>query len=197
MERIYKYKYLINSSIASKQKIFFMTLPVLYAKLVAGLYKPSSLKLEHNLILASLSGSLPIFKNQLHGKRKKRTVSLNNEFSEKYTRVFDKIIHELLPKIPDFVTPKMKKSRFSNYSLKINQKFPALPDFEDLISQSLYNDHRGVFLPLHVHFLFKNSEILDNATTVHYLKMMRLPMFFYTKNKKPAFDDPVTFNQLY
>jgi hypothetical protein len=46
-------------------------------QLIAGLYKPASVGLEHGLILGSIANVLPVAKSQVHGKRQKRTVSLN------------------------------------------------------------------------------------------------------------------------
>jgi hypothetical protein len=51
--------------------------------LIAGLYKPASVSLEHGLILASIAGVMPVARPQLHGKRQKRTVSLNTSLSYK------------------------------------------------------------------------------------------------------------------
>jgi ribosomal protein L5 len=137
---------------------------------------------------------LPIAKPQLHGKRQKRTVSLNAPLrSKKIWPALDKIGNELLPRISDFKTPKFKKPSTSNYSLRLKQKFAPLLDFEELVSPSMYDTHKGIFLPISAHFSFKNSA--GHQVSEHYLRMLRLPFNFYSKRKAPAFDDPAIFLQ--
>ena len=195
MHRLAKYEYLIKASVASKGAVFFVKEARLSLKLVAGLYKPASVKLEHGLILASLSGKLPIAKYQLHGKRQKRTVSLNNTVGRSVFHTIDKILHELLPRVPDFATPKVRKPAYNNYILRLRQKFTPLPDFEDLISSDMYDEHRGIFLPLNIHFLFDKALATRYQTGSHYLRMLRLPFNFYAKSKAPALDDLAAFGQ--
>lgn len=195
MHRLIKYQYLIKASLVSKGSVFFAQEPRLRLKLVAGLYKPASIKLEHGLILASLSGNLPIASYQLHGKRQKRTVALSNTLSTTTLQVLDKLIHELLPKVPDFSTPKLRKPTYNNYIFTIKQKFAPLPEFEDLVSSAMYDEHRGVFLPLSIHLLFGKTVTTRLQTAAHYLRMLRLPFNFYSKAKAPAFDDAVAFRQ--
>jgi hypothetical protein len=78
MHRIERYNSSILSAVASKSFLFAKVPFALKSMhLIAGLYKPTSINLQHGLILSSLSGVLPIAKPQLHGKRQKRTVSLN------------------------------------------------------------------------------------------------------------------------
>jgi hypothetical protein len=43
----------------------------------AGLYKPSTVRPEHGLLLSTLSGSKVQTHVQLHGKRQKKTLSIN------------------------------------------------------------------------------------------------------------------------
>jgi hypothetical protein len=196
MQRLSRYTYLINASISSKQNTFYNTSSDLRIRLVAGLYKPTSLKLEHGLILSSLAGQLPVFDKQAHGKRKKQTISLSSRHTQiSSTRSLDKIVHEVLPRIPDFLTPKVKKFSGGNYSLKLRQKFPPLPDFEDLISTQMHSEYSGIFLPLHIHLLFAGTVHKHRHSMLQHLKMVRLPFSFYKKNKTPAFDDPVVIEQ--
>jgi hypothetical protein len=195
MHRLVKYQYIMKASAASKGAVFFIQHSKLSLKLVAGLYKPASVRLEHGLIVASLSGRLPVANYQLHGKSQKRTVSLSSTLNSGTFQALDKIIHELLPRIPDFITPKVRKPSHNNYILRIKQKFAPLPDFEDLISSSMYDEHRGIFLPLSMHFLFGKTLYTRYQTAYHYLRMLRLPFNFYSKRKAPAFDDIATFDQ--
>lgn len=78
MHRLERYNSCILSAVASKSILFAKPeLSMKSVHLVAGLYKPASVSLEHGLILSSMAGILPVAKPQLHGKRQKRTVSLS------------------------------------------------------------------------------------------------------------------------
>jgi len=77
MQRIHKYTYVISSTLVSKSALFNFKPAILKLKLVAGLYKPASVRLEYGLILSSICGLLTVPQIQLHGKRKKKTVSFN------------------------------------------------------------------------------------------------------------------------
>jgi hypothetical protein len=77
MHRLERYNNIILSAIASKsQKFELVAVKFNSLSLVAGLYKPASVTLEHGLILTSIAGIAAIARPQLHGKRQKRTVSL-------------------------------------------------------------------------------------------------------------------------
>lgn len=196
MLRLKKYDYVIKSSLASKAVVLSAPITCLRVKLVAGLYKPASIKLEHGLVLAALSNAMPVAGYQLHGKRRKRTVSLTNNF--KFAgQVLDKIIHELLPRVGDFRTPKVRRPLNNNYVMRIRQKFTPLEDFEDLISSEMFDQHRGIFLPLNIHLSFLSTMPTRAQIGPHYLRMLRLPLNFYQRHKAPAFDDLATFGQLY
>jgi hypothetical protein len=194
MQRLYKYNNLVQNIIASKSYLFMPKATDLKIKLVAGLYKPASVKLEHGLILSSLSGMLAVAKPQLHGKRQKKTVSLNVILNKNSAWApLDKLVHELLPRISDFRTPKFKKPSKPNYSLKLKQKFTPLADFDDLVSSEMFDNHRGIFLPLTVHCII--SEGTPSQISETYLRAMRVPLQFYSRRPAPAFDDLATFQQ--
>jgi len=193
VQRFAKYNNISQSTLASKSVLFSYRLVKLDLKLVAGLYKPASVKLEHGLILSSLTGSLAIAKPQLHGKRQKRTVSLNVVLKNNVWPALDKLVNELLPRISDFRTPKVRKPAARSYTLKLKQKFTPLDEFEDLISPEMFDAHRGIFLPLSVHLNF--TENLLPQVTETYLRSLRIPLNFYSRRPAPAFDDLATFQQ--
>ncbi len=84
MHRLERYNSCALSAVASKSFLFLKPrLELKCVHLVAGLYKPGSISLEHGLILSSVAGTLPVAKPQLHGKRQKRTVSLNAPLNNK------------------------------------------------------------------------------------------------------------------
>lgn len=80
MHRFERYKIATSTGLVSKSFLFNKTFTALKSiSLVAGLYKPSSISIEHGLILSSLSNKLTTFKLQLHGKRQKRTATSSTE----------------------------------------------------------------------------------------------------------------------
>lgn len=70
-----------------------------------------------------------------------------------------------------------------------------MADFEELVSSTMYDTHRGIFLPLSAHFNF--NDFVGHQVNEQYLRMLRLPFNFYSKRKAPAFDDPATFLQAF
>ena len=195
MHRLEKYQSITNVNLASKS-FTFSRVEIKLKKTIftAGLYKPSSVRLEHGLILNALVGTLSLAKSQLHGKRQKRTSSMETKFpGNKAWPAIDKTIHELLPRISDFQSPKFKKAA-QNYTLRLNQKFNPLTDFEDLVDSEMFDTHKGIFLPLTVHFNLTGHEKYHQLDE-HYLRMLRLPLAFYRKHPAPAFDDPAVFTQ--
>jgi hypothetical protein len=183
----------MDSTAVSKELIFVTSHARLDIRLVAGLYKPSSIRLEHGLILSAISGALPIARYQLHGKRQKRTVSLTNYLVNGSEIFLDKLVHEVLPRVADFRTPKLRRPTSNNFQLRLRQKISPLADFADLVEPSMFDDYRGVFLPLTVHFIFKNIQFVTSQTRVAYLRMLRLPFNFYKVRVAPAFDDLASF----
>lgn len=146
-------------------------------------------------MLNALAGALSLSKSQLHGKRQKRTSSMETKLPGNAAwYAIDKIIHELLPRIGDFQSPKFKKPATRNYTLRLNQKFNPLVDFEDLVDSEMFDTHKGVFLPLTVHFNLTGHEKYHQPGE-HYLRMLRLPLAFHRKRPAPAFDDPAVFTQ--
>jgi len=71
---------------SSKFTIFQYRTPIqLYSIIaVAGLYKPTIVQIQHSLILSALTGQPSITKYQLHGKRQKRTASINVFLKKKH-----------------------------------------------------------------------------------------------------------------
>jgi len=187
---------MVQALLVSKSSLFIYKPIKLHLKMVAGLYKPASVKLEHGLILSSLSGLLAIAKPQLHGKRQKRTVSLNTNLTKsRLWAPLSKLVHELLPKISDFRTPKFRKPGNLSYTLRLKQKFTPLVDFEDLVSTEMFDNNRGIFLPLTLHLVFDKN--IPHQTAETYLRAFRVPLNFYSRRPAPAFDDLATFQQTF
>ena len=147
-------------------------------------------------MLSSLAAVLPIAGQQLHGKRQKRTVSLNTPLTnKKIWPALDKLANELLPRISDFKTPKFKKPQNPSYTLRLKQKFTPLIEFEDIVSSTMYDSNKGIFLPMSIHLNF--NSVVGHRVAEQYLRMLRLPFSFYSKRKAPAFDDPAIFLQTF
>jgi len=195
MQRIARYNSCLLSNLASKSFLFLPnSIKLRTLIMVAGLYKPQSINLEHGLVLSSIAGALAVARPQLHGKREKRTVSLTTVANQSTLwQPIDKLLNELLPRVSDFKTIKFRKPSGYSYTLRLKQKLAPLVDFEDLVSSSMYDTHRGVFLPLTSHFNLQSP--VNHSISEHYLRMLRLPFNFYVKRKPPAFDDSATFAQ--
>jgi hypothetical protein len=142
----------------------------------------------------ALTGKNASIMFQTHGKKEKRTAGIYSALNKKYSLYFlDKILHELVPLMSDLKTPKVKKGglRTNNFTIRFRQKLKAFKDFEDLLDPVFYDTHKGVYLPLTIHFIFSDKNFgLNNQ---NYLRMLKLPLYMYKKDKPPAFDDSVNF----
>jgi hypothetical protein len=159
---------------------------------MAGLYKLNSILPEHGMILSSLTARPSILNYQLHGKRQKKTTSISTVIFNKAVWLFlDKFIHEFISHMYEFSTPKSKKYRKTTnfYSLRIRQKLTNIEEFSDIIENSMYDTHKGIYLPLTLHF--KLSQIISNTKFELYLRMIRLPINLFKRMKRPAFDDKI------
>lgn len=160
----------------------------------AGLYKVNSLLPEHGLILSTLTNQPSQISYQLHGKRQRRTVSVNTKISNKLIWVFlDKLLHELFTHMLEFETPKTRKwKKFTKiYNLRIRQKFTLIPEHQDLIESSMHDSHKGIYLPLTINFQL--SKFHTNYENEIYFRMLRLPISLFKRKAKPAFDDKISF----
>jgi hypothetical protein len=194
VNRVENYKLYSQSALRVKINSYgVVPSSVFSVKISAGLYKPSLLTLQHNLIFASLVGKPPMTRYQTHGKRKKRTVSLNANLIGRYVfPVLDKLVYEILPILSDFKTPKWRKGGASrSYALRIRQKFMYYDQFEDLITNQMHDSYRGVFLPLNVSVIFATPQ--PHSINEICLRSMHLPVSLFKRNPRPAFDDPVSF----
>ena len=161
--------------------------------LVAGLYKPSFHLINHSLIVASLSGKPPVITYQVHGKRQRRTSAACVFLLGSYICPFlDKFVHEVLPIVTDFRSPKWQKGLPSkSYTLRIRHKFNSLDDFDDLVDPIMHDSHKGIFLPLTIHFIY--NKLFSHAFNENFFRMLRVPICLFRRRFRPAFDDHVTF----
>jgi len=189
MHRLERYDTIIKSDLASKS-FFFLNKQSAFSliSLAAGLYKAASITPEHALIFNILCGALGVPRLQVHGKKRKTTLSLSTQLVKKNKWIiFDKLVNELLPRINDFYSLKFHKPESSNFTLRLKQKFTPLTDFEELVNLNMYNTHKGIFLPLTVHFNLVNTGY--HQVNEQYLRMLKLPFIFYVKRPAPALDD--------
>jgi len=98
-----------------------------------------------------------------------------------------------MPIISNFKTIKTHKfhKKTNNYTLRIKQKLGSFNEFSDLVENSMYDTHRGVYLPLTIHFIFstQSSQFLNES----YFRMLKFPINFYRRKSRPAFDDAIGF----
>jgi hypothetical protein len=173
---------------------YYSSLPISNIKLSAGLYKPSTFFIQYSLMLSNLSGKPSSISYQAHGKRNRQTISATATiFSKSVWPCIDKFTHEIFPILSDFLTPKWKKNNKTlSYTLRLRHKFLTYDVFDILTSATMYDTHKGVFLPLSIHINF--GTLNPHALNEGYLHMFRLPISLYKRRFRPAFDDKISFN---
>jgi hypothetical protein len=155
-------------------------------KVSAGLYKPAALFVQHTLILASIAGLAPITKSQVHGKRKRRTHSLTVDLYGKRLvwPFYDKFLHGLVPFMSEFSVLKTRKGPLLNstksLNIRLRKKLGAQQEFSGLVNLNMQDTYRGIYLPLTISLVFKESirySLLEN-----YLRMVRLPLVLFRRS---------------
>lgn len=76
----------------------------------------------------------------------------------------------------EFPTPRSRKrSRLiKSFNLRVRQKLGIVEEFNDLIENSMYDTHKGIYIPLFLHFNL--IKFVPNKLGEIYLRMKRLPM---------------------
>jgi len=89
----------------------------------------------------------------------------------------------------EFTTPKTKKYKklIYGFGIRIRQKFSIVQEFSDLIDAQMYDTYKGIYLPLTLHFQLSRLTSFFEAET--YFRMQQLPVNFFRRTKRPAFDD--------
>jgi len=160
----------------------------------AGLYKPSELTLQHKLIFTAILGKPPTVVYQIHGKRRRRTVSFNTILNQSYNiyAFLGKLIYEIIPILSDFRTPKWhKNSKGYSYTFRIRQKFTYFDEINDLISNQMYDSHKGIFLPLNFNLQLKDS--FSHSNNEIYMRLVHFPISLFKRRPRPAYDDSIKF----
>jgi hypothetical protein len=187
---------LFSNFFSSKLSFFRpQPLPKLKAlRLRAGLYKLSTVKPEHSFLLSALSGNNVQTHIQFHGKRQKKTVSINADLTDaRLWGALDKFTHELIPHMQDLKTPKgLKRADTNTLTLRVRQKFTIVEEFEEILENNFYDVHKGVYLPLTLHFCL--AAAIPPALLETYLRMLRLPIQLYRRKPRPAYDDKIVFS---
>ena len=85
MLRYQKYNYLAKNFQLSKSKVYssFNLVTVESVTIQAGHFKPASTFVEHGLLVANISGQIPITSLFKHGKRLRHTVTIKNSIQSK------------------------------------------------------------------------------------------------------------------
>jgi hypothetical protein len=149
---------------------------------------------EHSFILSSLTGKAFQIEYQLHGKRRRKTLTSVANLQKNTVWFFlDKFINEILTHTYEFSTPKYKKHKQTTKELTVRfrQKLRVINEFDDLVSAQMHDTHRGIFLPLSIHLVLNKKHTYVIGET--YYRMLQLPFTFYKRKTKPAFDDKLHF----
>lgn len=155
-----------------------------------GLFKANPQLIHHNIISTILTGQPAVLQYQFHGKRQRRTISLNTNLSQKYAWPFiERLLNFIIPKMYDLKTIKHKRSvsPISSYSLRLRERMSIVDEIDDLIEPFMLDTHKGIFFPFTMHFKLSNKVSHNKGETL--IRCFRLPIHFYKRHKKPAFDD--------
>jgi hypothetical protein len=182
------YKYEINKFGNLKFKHFGWLQSL---KIVAGLFTLSEIRSQHILLAMSLIGKQAQPVAQLHRRKQYYTGAFEFLFLKKTVwELIDKFVHEIIPVFFDFLTPKFKKGKVkktNTYTWHVRYLMKMYDEFNLLLIEEFYKSHRGIFLPLHMHFTF--SKMQDHFSNECYFHMLRYPFWFYKKKRKPTHDD--------
>jgi len=91
----------------------------------------------------------------------------------------------------DFITPKSLKNTTNSYTIRFRQGLSFVEDFNEIIELSMYETHRGIYLPVTLHFKF--NQICSAFFIETYIRMLGMPSILYKRKPRPAFDDAVIF----
>ena len=194
ISRYYLHNYYTILQISYKLNIF-KERPVLFLKSIiiqAGLYKLSTMSAQHNLIATEVAGLPTVIQYQRHGKREKQTGLYQAKLLISYAwDSIDKLIHELIPRMNDFLTSKWLKRRTNvqTFTFRIRQRLSFFDGIEDLTEYQMHTEYRGVYLPLSI--IFQLVELKTYLESESFLYMMRVPIILFRRKPKPAFDDLV------
>jgi len=111
--RYYKYQKLLNKNFYSSHSTFrrHTKVELKQLNLRLGLFKSDPQLIYHHMLSMILTGQPPILKYQFHGKRQRRTVSLNTDLAANFSWSFiERLLNELIPKMYDIKTIKHKRS---------------------------------------------------------------------------------------
>jgi hypothetical protein len=184
MSKYYKYNYIVKNYQISKFNNFNNNniLDLSYISVNAGHFKPSSVYVEHGLILSNISFSVPKVKLYKHGKRQKNTIELySNSSSYIKWNTLDNILNMFLPLISDIKQMNFKRQKFESlkYSWRIRSFF-EWDNLNILLSERVLK--KQIFLPLNIDIKLKTvqkqSYNIDNYIIEQTMRMYKLPIEF-------------------
>lgn len=180
MLRFQKYNYLTQNFQLSKFRIHKNVDVVSLDKLEiqAGHFKPNSTHVEHGLLLANISGQIPVTELFKHGKRLRNSVLIKTTIQTKWKwAVIDKFLNTFLTSISDLTLYRSKKAKTTGYSWRIRNFF-EWADADSLLSERILK--KDIFLPLFINMYLTNAQ--SQKTNEAALRMFRIPLDLY-KNK--------------
>lgn len=151
---------------------------------------------QHSLILAELAGQPAATSYQVHGKRQRQTSALTAALHGHTIWLFiDRYLNEILYLMKDYKTPKFHKAKrlAKSIAMKNRQRFSDYVDTDDIVEPVMHDTHRGVYLPLTIHFQFAREASYNRAENI--MRIFRIPLSISKRRKRKAFDDRVSFTK--
>jgi len=192
--RYYKYQKLLNKNFYSSHSVFqrHVKIELKRLDLRLGLFKSDPQLIYHHILSMILTGQPPILKYQFHGKRQRRTVSLDTNLLHFFAWSFiERLLNELIPKMYDIKTVKHRRSisPINSYTLRIRERISFVEEIDDLVESFMLDTHKGIYLPMTTHFQL--LQVVDHFVGETLIRAFRIPIHFYKKHSKPAFDDTI------
>lgn len=189
MLRYQKHNYLVQSWQLSKLSIYKLNdlIQISKIEIQAGHFKPSGTHVEHGLLVMNIAGQTPKVEMFKHGKRERHTLLIKT-IAMSYWKwaIIDKLVHVILPMIGDLRTPKHKKSDLvaDTYSWRVRNFF-EWADSDVLLSDRILK--KDIYLPLFFNITLSSKNA--HQQNEHALRMFRVPVMLYNKERPLAGDD--------
>jgi len=177
MLRYQKYNYLAQNFQLSKFQMFKNKdlVSVLKLDIQAGHFKPNTTHVEHGLLVANITGQVPVTELFKHGKRLRNSVLIKTSVLTSWKwAVINKFLNIFLTSISDVAVYKSKKTKTNSYNWRVRNFF-EWADADSLLSERILK--KDIFLPLFVIISLTSSK--SQKVNEDILRMFRIPVALY------------------